>query len=76
MTTDFPIGFTTLIVASYFGLMPIAKYLAKIGGIDLDAKDDVHGRSVLSWALGNGHNAIMKLLTKRSWKRFLMKRTH
>jgi ankyrin repeat protein/nucleoside phosphorylase len=76
MNIDFPTGFTTLMVASYFGITPIVEHLVKKGGFDLDAKDDVHGRSALSWAAGNGHSAIMKLLTKRSLKSLLRKRTH
>ncbi|KAF4197557.1 hypothetical protein CNMCM8694_002459 [Aspergillus lentulus] len=75
ITIDFPTGFTTLMVASYFGLTPVVKHLIKKGGINLDAKEDVHGRSALSWAAGNGHSAVVNLLTKRSLKTLLMRRT-
>ncbi|UDD64869.1 hypothetical protein AFCA_012070 [Aspergillus flavus] len=74
LNTEFPTGFTTLMVTSYFGLTPVTKHWIKIDGIDFDARDHVYGRSALSWAAGNGHSAIVKLLTQRSWKKFLQRR--
>jgi ankyrin repeat protein/nucleoside phosphorylase len=76
MNTDFPTGFTTLMVASYFGLTYVVKHLIKTDGVDLDAKDNAHGRSALSWAAGNGHSDVVKLLLKRSLKRLLRKGAH
>jgi ankyrin repeat protein len=75
LNTEFPIGFTTLMVTSYFGLTALTKHWIETDGIDLDAKDDVYGRSALSWAAGSGHTTVVELLTKRSWKKFLRKRT-
>jgi ankyrin repeat protein/nucleoside phosphorylase len=76
MNTDLPTGFTTLMVASYFGLTYVVKHLIKTDGVDLDAKDNAHGRSALSWAAGNGHSDVVKLLLKRSLKRLLRKGAH
>ncbi|KAE8371623.1 ankyrin repeat-containing domain protein [Aspergillus bertholletiae] len=61
-------------VTTYFGLTPVVKYWLKNARIGLNAKDNVYGRSALSWAAGNGHTTIVKLLTERSWKKFLQKR--
>ncbi|OGM43267.1 WD-repeat protein [Aspergillus bombycis] len=74
LNAKFPTGFTTLMVTSYFGLTPITKHWTETDGIDVDARDHVYGRSALSWAAGNGHIAIVKLLTERSWKRFFQAR--
>ncbi|KAF9885862.1 hypothetical protein FE257_012334 [Aspergillus nanangensis] len=68
LTTEFPTDFTSLMVASYFGLKPVVKHLIQTRIIDLEAKDAVHGRTALSWAAGRGQSAIVELLTKRSWK--------
>ncbi|KAF7131017.1 hypothetical protein CNMCM5793_003952 [Aspergillus hiratsukae] len=63
--TVFPSDFTSLMIGSYFGLKHVVKHWIGMDGIDLNAKDDAHGRSALSWAAGNGHHAIVKLLTTR-----------
>ena len=67
--TDLPTGFTSLMIASYFGLMPVLKYWIEMGKAEIDAQDHVYGRSALSWAAGNGHTAAVKLLIKGSLKR-------
>jgi ankyrin repeat domain-containing protein 50 len=61
--TDLPSGFTTLIVASYFGLRTVVSDLLKTD-VDLDSQDDTHGRSALSWAAGNGFDVVVKLLIR------------
>jgi ankyrin repeat protein/GPI inositol-deacylase-like protein len=62
--TDFPENFTTIMIASYFGLEAVVKHLLKVGGIHLNSTDDTYERSALSWAAGNGFNVVVKLLTK------------
>jgi ankyrin repeat protein len=72
--TAFPSDFNSLMIGSYFGLTPVVKHWIGMDGIDLNAKDDAHGRSALSWAAGNGHPAIVKLLvTKRALRKGLRK---
>ncbi|KAK1755826.1 hypothetical protein QBC47DRAFT_381406 [Echria macrotheca] len=63
LPTEFPEGFTTLMAASYFGLEMTVKHLLRTAkGDDLDARDQVHERTALSWAAGEGHYAVTKLL--------------
>ncbi|KAK6814396.1 hypothetical protein RU639_009430 [Aspergillus parasiticus] len=73
MGRNFPTGFTSLMIASYFGLIPVLKHWIELDKVDIDAKDHVYGRSALSWAAGNGHTAVMKLLIKgplyRPWRK-------
>ncbi|PIG79045.1 ankyrin repeat-containing protein [Aspergillus arachidicola] len=73
MFLDFPSGFTSLIIASYFGLIPVVKHWIEMDATDLDAKDYAYGRSALSWAAGNGHTTIIKLLIEgslyRPWRK-------
>ncbi|KAN0086322.1 hypothetical protein V8E54_000010 [Elaphomyces granulatus] len=64
--TDFPKNFTTLMIASYFGLEAVVKHLLGVGSIDLNSKDGTYERSALSWAAGNGFDVIVKLLIKIS----------
>ncbi|KAN0067464.1 hypothetical protein V8E54_014333 [Elaphomyces granulatus] len=63
-STDFPENFTTLMIASYFGLEAVVKHLLEVGGIDLNSKDGIYERSAISWAAGNGFDVIVKLLIK------------
>ncbi|KAN0068134.1 Ankyrin repeat-containing domain protein [Elaphomyces granulatus] len=62
--TYFPQNFTTLMIASYFGLEALVKHLLKTGGIHLNSMDDTYEQSALSWAAGNGFDVIVKLLFK------------
>ena len=62
--TDFPENFTTIMIASYFGLQAVVKHLLEVGGIDLNSQDGTYERSALSWAAGNGFDVVVKLLTK------------
>ncbi|KAE8139806.1 ankyrin repeat-containing domain protein [Aspergillus pseudotamarii] len=73
MGTDFPTGFTSLMIASYFGLTPVLGHWIEMEKANPNAKDNVYGRSALSWAAGNGHTAVVKLLIKgslyRPWRK-------
>lgn len=60
--TDFPRGFTSLMIVSYFGLSIAVKHLLKMDGIDLNSRDDTYQRSALSWAAGEGFDVAVKLL--------------
>jgi ankyrin repeat domain-containing protein 50 len=65
--TDFPGGFTTVMIASYFGLTAVLKLLlgpSSNHSIDLNSKDGTYGRSALSWAAGNGFEVAVNLLIK------------
>ncbi|KAN0070487.1 hypothetical protein V8E54_011356 [Elaphomyces granulatus] len=62
--TYFPNNFTTLMIASYFGLEAVVKHLLEVGGVDPNSKDGTYERSALSWAAGNGFDVIVKLLIK------------
>ncbi|KAN0081030.1 hypothetical protein V8E54_004234 [Elaphomyces granulatus] len=62
--TDFPKGFTGLMIASYFGLAAVVKHLLELDGIDLNSKDGTYGRSAISWAAGNGFDIVVELLIK------------
>ena len=62
--TDFPENFTTLMIASYFGLEAVVKHLFEVGGVDPNSTDSTYERSALSWAAGNGFDVIVNLLIK------------
>jgi nucleoside phosphorylase len=62
--TDFPKGFTTLMVASYFGFRIVVKILLESNDIDLNLKDGTYRRSALSWAARNGYAPVVELLIK------------
>ena len=47
-------------LAAYFGLKEVLTALLE-NGHDLDSKDS-YGQTPLSWAAGNGHDAVVKLL--------------
>ncbi|KAF3195009.1 hypothetical protein TWF106_005914, partial [Orbilia oligospora] len=69
--TNFPENFTTLMIASYFGFAKVVRLLTESGGIDLNSKDDTHGRSAISWAAGNGFDIVVALLIRgitSQWK--------
>jgi len=63
-TYRFSESFTTLMIASYFGLEAVVTHLLEIGGINLNSKDGTYRRTALSWAAGNGFDVIVKLLIK------------
>ena len=62
INTGFPRGFTTLMIVCYFGLEKAVKRLLKMDDIDWKSRDDTYQRSALSWAAGNGFDAVVKLL--------------
>jgi ankyrin repeat domain-containing protein 50 len=65
---DFPENFTSLMIASYFGLETVVKLLLEKDGVDLNLRDDTYERSALSWAAKNGHEAVVKLLLNKRAK--------
>ncbi|RVD82538.1 uncharacterized protein DFL_006960 [Arthrobotrys flagrans] len=72
MTKDFPGTFTTMMIASYFGLTATVIRLLEIDidqDIDLDSKDDVYERSAQSsiYCL-SGHHGITELVSKKGIK--------
>ncbi|OKL60830.1 hypothetical protein UA08_03749 [Talaromyces atroroseus] len=68
ITSDDPPSFDSIFIGSYFGITPVVDYWMEFEDIDINAKDNVHGRSALSWAAGNGHENVVKLLTQTSRK--------
>src|SRR3569833_912534 len=66
----FPLGFTALMIASYFGLGPVVKILLQAQDLALDASDNTHSRSAISWAAENGFDDVVKLLIKGPRIRF------
>lgn len=60
--TDFPQGFTNLMLVSYFGLSTAVKHLLKIDSIDLNSQDNTYQWTALSWAAGKGFDDVVKLL--------------
>ena len=56
-----PQGFTELMVGSYFGHETVVRLLLDKGAA-VDAKDDLAGRTPLSWAAARGHEAVARLL--------------
>ena len=44
------------------GTKAVVKLLIETGKVDVDSKDNYHGRTPLSWAAENGHEAVVKLL--------------
>ncbi|UKZ68657.1 uncharacterized protein TrAtP1_009679 [Trichoderma atroviride] len=62
--TEFPMGFTTLMMASYFGLNLAVSSLLTIPDTELDIQDGTYKRTALSWATRNGFYKVSKLLLK------------
>jgi ankyrin repeat protein len=60
--TEFPLGFTTLMMASYFGLHFAVRSLLSMPDIELDTLDSTYLRSALCWAARNGFHLVAKLL--------------
>ncbi|KAH0538022.1 hypothetical protein FGG08_005383 [Glutinoglossum americanum] len=51
-------------LVAYFGLKDIMTGLLEMGKVT-NLKDDYYGRTPLSWAVGNGHEAVVRLLAER-----------
>ncbi|KAH7129661.1 putative ankyrin repeat-containing protein [Dactylonectria estremocensis] len=66
--TGFPQNFTTLMIASYFGLEQIVKLLLGIDNVEVDSRDGTYQRSALSWASENRFDDIAKLSFSKSPK--------
>ncbi|KAL6918445.1 hypothetical protein FSST1_009940 [Fusarium sambucinum] len=62
--TDFPQNFTTLMIASYFGIDQIVKLQLCVKDVEVDSTDGTYQRSALSWASENGFDGVVKLLIK------------
>ncbi|RYP66586.1 hypothetical protein DL769_005993 [Monosporascus sp. CRB-8-3] len=62
--TAFPRDFTTLMIASYFGLEQFVKHQLGLDDVDVDSRDGTYQRSALSWASENGFDGVVKLLIK------------
>ncbi|KAL7935646.1 ankyrin repeat-containing domain protein [Trichoderma chlorosporum] len=62
--TQFPGKFTTLMIASYFGLRFAVQSLLKLGKLDLNAQDETYRRSALSWAVRNGFRLVAQMLIR------------
>ncbi|KAF3247379.1 hypothetical protein TWF192_006625 [Orbilia oligospora] len=65
-------NFTSLMIASYFGLIAAMKYFLESGAPGLNSRDSTHGRSALSWAAVNGHKAAVEVLININWPRWGM----
>lgn len=63
--SEFPQDFNTLMIASYFGLPQVVDSLLGTRNVDLPSSDTTYKRSALSWASGNGHDAIVESLLHR-----------
>ncbi|KAK3384177.1 ankyrin repeat-containing domain protein [Lasiosphaeria ovina] len=61
---DFPQNFTTLMIASYFGLERVVKLLLKRDDVEVNSLDGTYRRSALSWASENGFDGVVKLLIR------------
>ena len=66
----FPKDFTTLMIASYFGLERVVKLLLKRDNGEVNSIDGTYQRSALSWASENGFDSIVKLLVRGPSIRF------
>ncbi|KAK2595214.1 hypothetical protein QQS21_007067 [Conoideocrella luteorostrata] len=71
--TDFPKDFTTLILASYFGVEQIVRLQLALYNNDINSRDSTYRRSALSWASMNGFDGVVQLLIKGP--RFQIKKT-
>lgn len=65
MQTERPQGFTTIIMASYFGLDFVVQCLLNTD-VDLNAQDETYQRSALCWAVRNGFRMVAELLISGS----------
>jgi hypothetical protein len=54
-------GLLPAYIIAFFGSVGLMSHLISAGKVDMDSKDS-EGQTPLSWAVGNGHEAIVKLL--------------
>ena len=52
-------------VASFYGLLSVLEAILETA-VDVDSKDSKYGRTPLSWAAENGHEAVVKLLLEKA----------
>ncbi|ETS87313.1 hypothetical protein PFICI_01141 [Pestalotiopsis fici W106-1] len=71
---DAPYDFTPLLLASYFGLSSVLERLSKKAFKYINFRDEDYGRSAISWAAMNGHDAIVERLLDRSLAQRLLGR--
>jgi len=64
-TKDTPAGFTGLHGAAYFGCVEITIGLLETNGWDAQATD-FHGNTVIAWAVGRGHEGVVRVLLEQS----------
>jgi ankyrin repeat protein len=60
----FPRDFTTLMIASYFGIGPVVRKLLEGDDVGINSRDGTYQRSALSWASENGFDDVVGLLIK------------
>jgi ankyrin repeat protein len=61
--TKYPQGFTTLMLAAYFGLQTVVQYFLD-NKAEINSKDDTYQRSALSWAARNGFDTTARVLIR------------
>ncbi|UKZ56001.1 hypothetical protein TrVGV298_009825 [Trichoderma virens] len=64
MQTEFPSDFTTIMVASYFGIDLMVQLQLGLPDVEIDSVDSTYQRSALSWAAENGFDGVVKLLVE------------
>jgi hypothetical protein len=57
-------SFSSLHIVAYFGIHQVMLDIP-LENLGLDCKDTDYGRTPLSWAAGNGHEAVVKLLLEK-----------
>ncbi|KAG5807918.1 hypothetical protein H9Q71_007509 [Fusarium xylarioides] len=67
--TGFPQDFTTLMIASYFGLEQIVRLQLRLEDVKVNSKDGTYQRSALSWASENGFDIVAKIDTRDRYGR-------
>ncbi|OPB45793.1 hypothetical protein A0O28_0093600 [Trichoderma guizhouense] len=61
---DFPLAFTTLMIASYFGIEMIVSLQIESEDVKIDSADGSYHRTALSFASENGFDSVVRLLIK------------
>jgi hypothetical protein len=61
---SFVLSFSKLHIAAYFGIHVVLSDTLLVA-TELDSKDTNYGRTPLSWAAVNGHEAVVKLLLEK-----------
>ncbi|PNP55978.1 hypothetical protein THARTR1_03915 [Trichoderma harzianum] len=61
---DFPLEFTTLMIASYFGIETIVRSQLERADVEIESVDHSNKRTALSYASENGFDNVVRLLIK------------